>query len=111
MDMALRPPSLEGRKDVFALFVEDDSVSPAHEPGSLIVVEKRPPRIGEYCVFEVLPDSPRGERRALIKKLVAITPTVFRVAQLNPPENLEFPRAMVVNIHRVIPLKELLLHR
>lgn len=106
---ALRPANLIGRSDVAAFWVEDPSAGDAHPPGSLVVVErKRPPQIGEWVVFEVLPESPRDDRIALIKRYLGRTPTIYKFEQLSPPKKLEFPIKRIVNMMRVIPLAELL---
>lgn len=108
MDWVRRPPRLAGRTDVFGLYVEDTSMSPRYEPGALIIVEKaRPPAVGDDVIFELAPESPRDERRALIKRLVAQTPTLVKVEQFNPPKVLEFPRKRVLNMLRVMTLSDL----
>lgn len=109
IDWVRRPPRLLGRKDVFGLYVEDTSMVPRFDPGALVVVEKsRPPAVGDDVVVELLPEHPRDERRALIKRLAGpIGPTV-KLEQFNPPLILEFPRKRVANILRVMTLSDLL---
>lgn len=108
VDWARRPPRLIGRTDVFGLFVEETSMIPAHMPGSLVIVEKaRPPKPGDDVVFELLPDKPHGERKAMIKRLVALTPTLVKVEQFQPPKRLEFARKLVVNLYRVMTIADL----
>lgn len=109
LGMALRPRKLEGREDVGAFWVEDSSMLPAHRPGSMIVAEKRrPPAVGDDVVFELLPESQRDDRRALIKRLVSRSNGTLKVEQFNPPKVLEFPMKRVANLMRVMPLAELL---
>lgn len=109
LGMALRPNKLEGRTDVGAFWVEDSSMIPAHRPGSMIVAEKRrPPAVGEDVVFELLPETAREERRALIKRLVSRSNGTLKVEQFNPPKVLEFPMKRVANLMRVMPLAEIL---
>jgi phage repressor protein C with HTH and peptisase S24 domain len=108
IDYALRPARLAGRTDVAGFWVEDISMIPAYKPGSLVIVEKkRPPQIGDDVVFELLPESARDERRAMIKRYLGRTPTLYRFEQFNAPKTLEFPLKRVVNLMRVIPLAEL----
>ncbi len=108
MDWVRRPPRLAGRTDVFGLYVEDTSMSPRYDPGALVIVEKaRPPSIGDDVVFELLPETARDERRALIKRLVAQTPTLIRVEQFNPAKILEFPRKRIASMLRVMTLTDL----
>jgi phage repressor protein C with HTH and peptisase S24 domain len=108
VDFALRPARLTGRTDVAGFWVEDLSMVPAYKQGALVIVERRrPPSIGDDIVFELLPETPRDERRGMIKRLVALTATTVKVEQFNPPKVLEFPRRRVENLMRVIPLAEL----
>lgn len=82
---------------------------PAHRPGALVLVERaRPPAPGDDVVLEILPASPREERRALIKRLVLVTPKIVKVEQYNPPLQLEFPRKQVASIFRVMTVADLL---
>lgn len=106
-DWARRPPRLNGRTDVFGLWVEDVSMVPAFKPGSLIIVERKPPAIGDDVVIEIAPESPRDERRAILKNLAAATPTLYKLAQHNPPKILEVPRKRVLSIHRVMTIADL----
>lgn len=109
VDWARRPPRLIGRTDVFGLYVEDQSMVPAHRPGALVLVERaRPPAPGDDVVIELLPANPREERRALIKRLVSINAKMVKVEQYNPSLVLEFPRKQVVSILRVMTVADLL---
>lgn len=106
---ALRPAKLIGRTDVAGFWVEDPSAGEAHPPGSLVIAErKRPAQVGEWVVFELLPETPRDDRIALIKRFLGRTPTVYKFEQFNPAKLLEFPLKRVANLMRVIPLAELL---
>lgn len=109
VDWARRPPRLVGRADVFGLYVEDQSMVPAFRPGALVIVERlRPPAPGDDVVVEILPANPKEERRALIKRLVAINSRIVRLEQYNPARELEFPRAQVASIHRVMTMADVL---
>jgi phage repressor protein C with HTH and peptisase S24 domain len=103
-----RPPRLIGREDIFALFVQGDSMSPRYEPGELIYCEtKRPPQNGDFVVVELQP-GPDGEHEAYLKRLVAITPTKVKVSQFNPAKTLEIDRAAVRQVVRVMNLLDML---
>lgn len=109
IDWACRPPRLHGRTDVFALYVEDVSMDPAHRPGSLIFVERaKPPSVGDDVVVEIQPTNPREEQRALIKRLIGVTPTTIRLEQYNPPKTIDVPRKAIINLLRVMTLADLL---
>ncbi len=82
---------------------------PAFRPGALVLVERaRPPSPGDDVIIELGPEKPGGEQRALIKHLVAITPTLIRLLQHNPAKELEIPRKQVIRLYRVMPLADLL---
>lgn len=109
IDWARRPPRLEGRTDVFGLYVEDLSMVPAHRPGALIFVESaRPPSIGDDVIIELRGEKPGDEPRALIKNLVAVSLTEIRLQQYNPAREFAVPRKQVVRMLRVMPLNDLL---
>lgn len=109
IDWARRPPRLKGRTDVFGLYVEDLSMIPAFRPGGLILVERaRPPAPGDDVVVELKPERQGDDQRALIKHLLAITPTMVRLMQHNPSKELEFPRKQVVRLYRVMTMTDLL---
>ena len=109
VDWARRPPRLAGRTDVFGLYVEDQSMVPAYRPGALVLVERaRPPAPGDDVVIELLPADERDERRALIKRLVAVNNKFVRVEQYNPPKEIEFPRQQVAHLYRVMTMADLL---
>lgn len=109
IDWARRPPRLEGRGDVFGLYVEDLSMVPAFRPGALVLVERsRPPAPGDDVVIEIAPETPRDEQRALIKHLVSITPTEVRLAQHNPAKEFSVARKLVVRMLRVMTMSDLL---
>jgi phage repressor protein C with HTH and peptisase S24 domain len=104
-----RPPRLIGRDDIFALFVQGESVSPAYDAGELIYVERRrPPQNGDYVVVELHPEGDGGDYPALLKLLVAITPTKVRLEQHNPKRTFDVDRKRVRQILRVMTLQDLL---
>lgn len=109
VDMAPRPPGIANKKDVYALRVTGESMSPKYEEGERIYVDPhRSPAIMDYVVVE-LHSSEEGEPGdGFIKRLVRRTPTKFVVSQFNPPKELEFDRDEVKSLHRVIPTDELL---
>jgi hypothetical protein len=82
---------------------------PAYRPGALVLVERaRPPAPGDDVVVELLPATPRDDRRALIKRLVSINAKTVVLEQYNPPATLEFPRKQVGAIFRVMTVADLL---
>jgi phage repressor protein C with HTH and peptisase S24 domain len=109
IDMAPRPPGIATRKDVFCLYVENDSMFPKFEPGERLYVDPhRKPRAGEYVVVELHGESEGEPGKGYIKRLVKQTPTRLVVSQFNPPRELEFESDRVKRVLRVIPTDELL---
>lgn len=106
IDYVRRPPSLVGRTDVFALFVEEMSMAPAFTPGDLIFVERRRPRVGDHAVIEFR-ESPKEEVRVIIKRLAAVTGSSLRLEQYNPHKILEIKAASVIRIQRVMTMADL----
>lgn len=107
-DYVRRPPALQGRTDVFALFVRGDSMSPRYNPGELIYLERRrPPQNGDYVVVEMKP-GPDGSQPAYLKQLVATTATKLRLLQHNPEKIIEIERKLVLQILRVLTLIDML---
>lgn len=105
IDFARRPPSLMGRTDVFGLYVEDVSMSPAFNPGDLVLVEGKPPRGGDHVVVEFKED-PTDDPKAILKKLKAMTPTVIKLEQYNPPKTIEIKRANLIRMRRVLTMMD-----
>ncbi len=106
VDWVRRPPRLEGRTDVFGVYVEDLSMVPAFKPGALVIVEKaRPPAPGDDVVIEIMDG---GEQRALIKNLVFSNHKIVRLQQYNPAKEIEIDRLQIVRMFRVMPLSDLL---
>lgn len=107
IDYVRRPSSLDGRDDVFALYVEDISMQPAFNPGDTVIVEGKRPRIGDHVVVEFRVEH-QAEHGAILKKLKAMTPTVLRLEQYNPPRTTEIKRDQVIRIRRVMTMGDLL---
>lgn len=104
---ASRPEKYIGRKDIFALYVQGTSMEPRYYSGELIVVEKRrPPQNGDHVVVELL-ERPDGTREAYLKVLIARTGTKIKLAQYNPPKEIEIELAKVGQVLRVLTTADL----
>lgn len=106
-----RPRKLVGRTNVFALYVDGDSMVPRYQARDLVVVERAVPAPGDDVVIELRP--PRGDDHGLenpsfLKQLVARRGSFISVRQFNPPKDIEFDLKEIKNLFRVIPLKELM---
>lgn len=106
IDYVRRPPSLAGRNDVFALYVEDVSMSPAFNPGDLVFIEKRRPRVGDHAVVEYQ-DAAHEDVKVIIKRLAAVTATAMKFEQYNPQKIIEIKTQAIVRVQRVMTMADL----
>lgn len=107
-----RPGVLNGRTDIYGLFIQGSSMYPRFSEGETAFVEtRRPPRVGDdVVVYLRMPDEELGERAScvLIKRLVRRTGTHVELEQFNPPVTFRLPAQRVARIDRVVPWTELL---
>ncbi|MCW1985568.1 UNVERIFIED_ORG: phage repressor protein C with HTH and peptisase S24 domain [Sphingomonas sp. R1F5B] len=113
---AKRPVVLDGRADVYGIYVQGSSMDPAFEDGQLIFVEgKRQPRIGEYAIVYLRmngndqeQDDGHSARTVLVKRLVRRSASFLELEQFNPKSRFTIDTKDVLKYHRVIPYTELL---
>lgn len=109
VDFVRRPPRLAARSDVFAAYVQGDSMIHWREPGQLVYVESaRQARVMDYVLVELRPQGGEGTRPAMIKRLLAMTPTKLRLRQYNPARDFDIDRRAVARLYRVLDWDELL---
>lgn len=103
-----RPLSLM-KRDVFAVRVRSDSMSPRFEEGDLLYVERhRQPAIGDDGVFEMNSEEEGRAGSAFIKRLVSKNMHTVVVRQFNPPDEITYERRRLKAMYRVVPNNELL---
>ncbi|MET3892804.1 phage repressor protein C with HTH and peptisase S24 domain [Bosea sp. OAE506] len=108
IDYVLRPEVLRNVKDAYGIYVEGESMYPAHPHGELRIIHPhRPCQIGDTIVL-VARYSEDGPTEAWIKKLVKRTGEKLIVEQFNPPALIEFDRRYVETCHKVLTLNDLL---
>lgn len=108
-DHARRTPRLIGIKDVYALYIEGDSMIPWRDPGELVYVHpNQPVKIGDYVVVQLHPEKEGAAHAAYIKKLIRRTATSIVLHQFNPAKDLTIPLKKIDKIHRVMPWSEVL---
>lgn len=107
-----RPVVLNGRKNVYGLYIQGSSMSPRYENGEHAFVEKgRPPRNGDEVVVYLRDlDTDDGETATgvVIKRLVRQTGSYIELEQFNPPLTFKIEMGRVLRVDRVIPWAELL---
>ena len=109
IDYAPRPPGIEGKKDVFVVYVVGDSMAPRFEDGEPAYIDPhRHPRPRDYVVVELKPRAEGEAGAAFVKRFVRRGGGKVVVEQHNPPKELVFDEAAVARVHRVIPWTELI---
>lgn len=108
-----RPAVLNGRADVYGLYVHGSSMDPVYCEGATIVAEtKRPPRVGDDVVVYLRPEEHEddGERArgVLVKRLVRRSGTWIELQQFNPAITFRIDAADIVRVDRVMTLGDLL---
>ena len=106
-----RPILLDGRADIYALYVQGGSMAPRHRDGAILFVEeRRRPSVGDDAVVYLrVPDEHDGERPSsvLVKTVVRKSASYVELEQYNPPLVFRIPMERVARMDRVITLDEL----
>lgn len=108
IDLVRRTPRIRNRKDVFALIVQGESMSPWREAGQLVYVEDRPINRGDYVVIELRPQHPGDPFPALLKRYVRTGGGKVILEQFKPARTIEIDQKRVRHIYRVMDWSELL---
>lgn len=107
IDRVRRPPGLAHAKNVYALYVRGESMSPRYRPGDLIFISPdRPPGNGDDVVIQTR-NHPGAGIESWLKEYVRSDGTKVVARQLNPASTIEFSSDQVVDIHRVLTMREL----
>jgi phage repressor protein C with HTH and peptisase S24 domain len=95
-EFIVRPPSLAGVSNAFALYVHGESMEPRYYAGEVLYVNpNRPLAKGCFVAVEMTND------RGLIKQFVRRTDELLVLAQFNPPKEIRLPMAEVKRIYRI----------
>lgn len=108
VNMAARPNGIRNARDVFALVVVGESVSPRYFPGEIVYCQKVPAVPGDYVVIEMYPERDESAGKSFIKRLVQRKGATLICQQHNPDKTLEFDMGLVKDVFRIIPPNELL---
>lgn len=109
IDYAPRPPGIEGKKDVFVVYVVGDSMAERYEDGDPLYVDPhRRPKPRDIVIVELKAQSDGEPGDAFVKRLVRRGGGKIIVEQFNPPKELVFDEDEVARLHRVIPWIELI---
>lgn len=113
---AKRPVILDGRADVYGIYVQGSSMWPAYEDGTIVFAEtKRPPRIGDSVIIylrrngeEHDGDDGASARTVLVKRLVKRSASYIELEQYNPRLTFQVDTKEVLKMHRVLTMNDLL---
>lgn len=110
VDYVRRPSRLEGVKDAFVIYLQGSSMEPRYKAGDKLYIHPgQPPRVGDDVLVELHPERDGEPGGAMVKELVARTPTKLRLKQHKPPnDRIEVDLKKVKNVYRVVPYSELL---
>lgn len=103
-----RPARFRGIQ-IFAIYMQSNTMSPWREAGELLYVHPgRPGKPGDYVLVELLPLSKDLPPGGLVKRLVSLGDSTMTLAQYNPAREIQLPLDRVRAIHRVLDWGELL---
>lgn len=111
VDYVRRPATLDGRRDVYAIYTQGFSMVPRFEPGEVAYVDgQKAPAIGDYVVVQLKAARGHEEERivsALLKRLVRQSSEWVELEQFNPEMVFRVQRQRIARMHRIFPLAEL----
>ena len=95
-EYVVRPPSLAGVSNAFALYVDGESMEPRYYAGEMLYVNpNRPVTRGCFVAVEM------ADGQCLIKQFVRRSDEHVVLAQFNPPKEIRLPVARVKRIYRI----------
>lgn len=96
-----RPTELREVKGAYAVYVVNDSMFPAYEPGDKVHVHPgKPIAPGKDVLF--VREEKDGTRHALVKRLVRVSERSWKVRQFNPDQIFELPRRIWQRAYRIV---------
>lgn len=106
IDYVRRPPALAGARDVYALYVEGESMIPQYAPGEVIFVHPRKPvRIGDPVVVQV--SYRDGEFEGTIGIYRRPHTDWIVIGKHNPVAEVQIKRGNETQVHRILTMNEL----
>ena len=96
-----RPANLAGVRGAYAVYVVNESMSPAYEQGDKAHIHPaRPVKPGKDALFISTDDD--GTQHAMIKRLVKSTEKHWKVQQFNPPRIFDLLKSKWQKAQRVV---------
>lgn len=108
VDYVRRPPGVARAKDIYAIYIEGDSMEPRYQHGELVYVSpRRPARPGDYVIVQVQ-NGEHEEVQAYCKRLLRRTADQLILLQHNPETELNFAMNRVRAVHRILSMADLM---
>ncbi|WP_416877942.1 S24 family peptidase [Litorimonas sp.] len=96
----MRPLSLQGVTDAYAVYVVGESMEPRYFAGEIVCLHPmRPISRGDFVVVQY---EKNGERLYTIKQYIKRTEKSLHLLQLNPDEEILIPAEMVHSVHKAV---------
>jgi phage repressor protein C with HTH and peptisase S24 domain len=109
VDYVLRGPGIANAKQVFALYVEGESMVPWRQPGGIVHVDPaRKIAIGNHVLVVVDGPYPGDPPQSYIKKLNRRSGDTLLLSQYNPAKELSFDARRVKKILRILEWEEVM---
>lgn len=101
------PPGLARVRDAYMLYVDGPSMYPRFRHRDPIFAAPHQPAWPGDDVVVLIRVPETGELQTWVKELVSINPDEIIVKQYNPANDIHFDRKQVIEMHRILPLNEL----
>lgn len=107
IDWFRRPPALRDKREAYVLYTIGDSMDPAYEDGSAMIVDPKR-RVGarDYVVVYLRGEDHDETVAVLIKRLVRKSTEYIELEQFNPRTTFRLDAKRVRAIHGVVPWGE-----
>jgi transcriptional regulator with XRE-family HTH domain len=107
IDHVNRPSGLAFRRDAYGVYVQGQSMQPAHDPGDLVYVDpRRPPMVGRDCIIQLKQKTEDGAMRCMLKRLVKRTAHKWIFQQFNPVLEITIDNKDIHAVHLVLKAHE-----
>jgi SOS-response transcriptional repressor LexA len=102
-DYVLRPPTLAGATNAYAVYVAGSSMEPRYYVGELVHIHPgKPVTIGSFVLAQIRSGGEGEPPRASIRRLAKRTATILRLEQLNPPKEIDVKVTDLLSLHRIV---------
>lgn len=102
-----RPPGVATARNIYALYVQGESMLPRHRPGDLIFVSPdRPATRGDDVIIQTR-NHDQSPIESWLKTFSRRNDEYLFAEQLNPSAEIKFATRQIIGVHRVLTMREL----